>query len=324
MKVHYINILLFAFTLNTSEHNKRNHNITTYHTSNTKPIKPHRSLCECDLYTSIYHNDLKMKELMENFNRRTSERFHEYDERMEERRKICKEQCDKEIQQIILTDKIQKELTEKLCALQTDITTEDIPRCVCEKSLPDRVEKSCLKCGKNIGGFVPGFGLIGGTTVYAAAVNAATKAGIETSIDGLKAVPGMTKLFGDKISQFVTPTTYDRPMSIVTTILSEKEKLCACPGMESKILCGGMQNEFARTLPSQIANAVNEGVYTAKDTFAAATTPTTFLTNPYIASCIAIMIILAIVLIIYLILRYRRKKKIKKKLQYIKLLKEQT
>ncbi|ETW39276.1 hypothetical protein PFTANZ_00009, partial [Plasmodium falciparum Tanzania (2000708)] len=41
-----------------------------------------------------------------------------------------------------------------------------------------------------------------------------------------------------------------------------------------------------------------------------------------IASIVAIVVIVLIMVIIYLILRYRRKTKMKKKLQYIKLLKE--
>ncbi|ETW32218.1 hypothetical protein PFFCH_00331 [Plasmodium falciparum FCH/4] len=69
---------------------------TTQHTSNTKSIKPHRSLCECELYDRyipIYDYNQEMKEVMQQFDERTSQRFREYDERMQEKRQTCKEQC---------------------------------------------------------------------------------------------------------------------------------------------------------------------------------------------------------------------------------------
>ncbi|ETW37616.1 hypothetical protein PFTANZ_01665, partial [Plasmodium falciparum Tanzania (2000708)] len=68
-----------------------------------------------------YDNDPQIKELMDNFNKQTQQRLREYDDRMVEKRKLCKEQCDKEIQKIILKDKIEKELTENFETLQTDI-----------------------------------------------------------------------------------------------------------------------------------------------------------------------------------------------------------
>ncbi|KNG75536.1 rifin [Plasmodium falciparum IGH-CR14] len=91
-----------------------------------------------------------MKNLMENFSKQAQQRFNEYDEHMNEKLQTCKEQCDKDMQKIILKDKIEKELTEKLSALQTDISINDIPTCICEKSLADKVEKNCLKCGGDI------------------------------------------------------------------------------------------------------------------------------------------------------------------------------
>ncbi|SPJ09519.1 PIR protein [Plasmodium sp. DRC-Itaito] len=162
MKVHYINILLFALPLNIL--------VNTYKkkpciTQNTKTI---RSLCECDLYMPNYDNDAEMKKVMQQFEDRTSQRFHEYDERMKTTRQKCKEQCDKEIQKIILKDKLEKELMDKFATLDTDIQSDAIPTCICEKSLTDKVEKGCLRCGSVLGGGVmPAFGTIGGTTLYA-------------------------------------------------------------------------------------------------------------------------------------------------------------
>ncbi|ETW36557.1 LOW QUALITY PROTEIN: hypothetical protein PFTANZ_02722 [Plasmodium falciparum Tanzania (2000708)] len=76
-----------------------------------------------------------MKELMEYFNHQTYERLREYEERMQDKRKQCKEQCEKDIQKIILKDKIEKELTEKFSTLETNIDANDIPTCICEKSI---------------------------------------------------------------------------------------------------------------------------------------------------------------------------------------------
>ncbi|EWC88888.1 hypothetical protein PFNF54_02402 [Plasmodium falciparum NF54] len=129
-----------------------------------------------------------MKEVMENFIKQTQQRFHDYDDRMKEKRKQCKERCDKEIQKIILKDKLEKELTEKFSTLHTDIQSDAIPTCVCEKSVADKVEKTCLRCGSVFGGGIaPSVGLLGGIgeaaisawkpKAIAAAIAAAEKAG---------------------------------------------------------------------------------------------------------------------------------------------------
>ncbi|ETW45990.1 hypothetical protein PFMALIP_05945, partial [Plasmodium falciparum MaliPS096_E11] len=129
-----------------------------------------------------------MKEVMDNFNRQTQQRFHEYDERMVEKRMQCKEQCDKEIQKIILKDKIDKELTEKFATLHTDIQNDAIPTCICEKSIADKVEKNYMKCTQNLGGIVaPSSGVLAGiaelglsawkTTALKTAIAAAEQAG---------------------------------------------------------------------------------------------------------------------------------------------------
>ncbi|SOV83955.1 rifin PIR protein, putative [Plasmodium reichenowi] len=86
MKVNYINILLFALPLNILVHNQRNHKSTTPH--HTPKITTTRLLCECELYAPAnYDNDTEMKKVMENFNKQTQQRFHEYDDRMVEKTK---------------------------------------------------------------------------------------------------------------------------------------------------------------------------------------------------------------------------------------------
>ncbi|ETW46025.1 hypothetical protein PFMALIP_05911 [Plasmodium falciparum MaliPS096_E11] len=146
-------------------YNQRNHKSTTHHTLKI-PIT--RLLCECELYTPAnYDDDPQMKKVMKNFNRQTQQRFHEYDERMKTTRQKCKDKCDKEIQKIILKDKLEKELMDKFATLQTDIQSDAIPTCVCEKSVADKVEKGCLKCGSILGSAMPEVGSIGGSLLYA-------------------------------------------------------------------------------------------------------------------------------------------------------------
>ncbi|SOV82385.1 rifin PIR protein, putative [Plasmodium reichenowi] len=161
MKVHYINILLFALPLNILAHNNNKSYITPHDTQNN------RSLCECELYAPAnYENDQQMKSVMENFNKQTQQRLHEYDERMIKNRQNCKEKCDKDIQKIILKDKLEKQMAQHLTRLETNIGTDDIPTCICEKSMADQVEKDCLRCGYGLGTVAPTVGLIGSVAVH--------------------------------------------------------------------------------------------------------------------------------------------------------------
>ncbi|KOB84871.1 hypothetical protein PFDG_00192 [Plasmodium falciparum Dd2] len=127
-------------------------------------IQTNRLLCECEFYAPAnYDKDPQMTKIMENFNKQTQQRFQEYDERLQEKRQVCKDTCDKEIEKIILKDKLEKELTEKFATLQTDIQSDAFPTCVCEKSIADKVEKGCLKCTQNLGGIVaPSSGVLAG------------------------------------------------------------------------------------------------------------------------------------------------------------------
>ncbi|SOV84088.1 rifin PIR protein, putative [Plasmodium reichenowi] len=182
MKVHYMNILLFALPLNILVHNQRNLKSTTPH---TPKIPTARLLCECEIYMPNYNNDPEMQKVMENYNRYTSERFKEYDDRMVEKRKQCKDKCDKESQKIILKDKLEKQMAEQFATLDTDIQSDAIPTCICEKSIANEVEKGCLRCGGVLGGGVaPSIGLLGGMGTYAwkpAALKAAIEAALKAN-----------------------------------------------------------------------------------------------------------------------------------------------
>ncbi|SOV77356.1 rifin PIR protein, putative [Plasmodium reichenowi] len=337
MKVHYINILLFALPLNIL--------VTSYHANShkkipsiTPKIPTNRSLCECDLYMPNYDNDPQMKKVMEIFNRQTSQRFHEYDDRMQEKRKQCKDKCDKEIQKIILKDKLEKQMAQQLTTLDTNITTEDIPTCVCEKSLADKTEKFCLNCGKTMGGVAYGWGLISalGYEVWlnvatAGAIELATKKGIE---EGVKAVIAQIEnnlapmLSGVKWSKYITGSNYSTARGIFEGFKNAVNS-CKSAGtlkgrnismVDTFISSGETAFDPYVTAGKQAAAATTKSVQKAELGKVAA--EGTQLSGTIGYSVLAIVIIILIMMIIYWILRHRRKKKMKKKLQYIKLLEE--
>ncbi|SOS80108.1 rifin [Plasmodium sp. gorilla clade G1] len=306
MKLHYIKILLFSLPLNilvssSYENNKNKPYITSYTRTNTL-----RVLSECDIQRSIYDNDEDMKSVKENFDRQTSQRFEEYEKRMMKNRQKCKEQCDKDIQEIILKDKV-------------------------EKSLAEKVEKCCLMCACGLGGGIaPVWGLVSGLwyatwTQYVATTvaKAATDAGISKAIEELGGFFGLSNLIPiSEIQNFVTPTNYFDKMSFVTFVQEVHNTKCSGVA-SSKSFCNVLyqgQGSFSRGA-ARIAEMAGE---TAQDTIATETakfaTNTSILTNNIIASIVVILVIVLVMVIIYLILRYRRKRKMNKKLQYTKLL----
>ncbi|EUT91701.1 hypothetical protein PFAG_00691 [Plasmodium falciparum Santa Lucia] len=332
MRIHYINMFLFSLMFNILLNVHKNHYNITLHTRNTTKIPTTRLLCECELYApSNYNNDPDMKQVMDNFHRHTEQRFHEYEERMIKNRKECKEQCEQDIQKLILKEKIQKELTEKLSALQIDISTHDIPTCVCEKSLADKTEKVCLKCGYGLGGALTAWGIFGYTGIYGWANYAAllaheagVKAGIKAVIDMLSSLPGLNRFPSVDFSKMINATNFDRPMELVNIVKDLTNKLC--DPSKSNVFCAFPNMDNGQTLVSFANSSSNAGITQAssvqapKVAYIKATTAN--LSYNMIVSGITIFVIVLVMIIIYLILRYRRKKKMKKKLQYIKLLKE--
>ncbi|EWC73410.1 surface antigen [Plasmodium falciparum UGT5.1] len=330
MKVHYINMLLFALPLYILKHNQRNHKSTTLHTQNN------RSLCECELYAPAnYDSDTEMKRVMENFSKQTQHRFHEYDERMKTTRQKCREQCDKEIQKIILKDKLEKELMDKFATLQTDIQSDAIPICVCEKSIADKVEKGCLRCGGLLGGGIaPGWGLVSGlgyvgwtNYVPQIAMEKGIEEGVKAGLGGLKSLPGLSELIKDsEIQSLINPANYAEKTTYFSFVEKVNTTKCAVVAKGEEIFCDFVTQVEERIVAKQVSGIADNAARMAKITKAGVlkegSSATSSLTTAIIASVVAIVIIVLIMLIIYLILRYRRKKKMKKKLQYIKLLEE--
>ncbi|SOS81731.1 PIR protein, putative [Plasmodium sp.] len=345
MKVHYINILLFALPLNILVRNQRNHRKSILSTTKTELTKTHRTLCECELYApSNYENDQEMKEVMESFNRQSSERFRKYDERMQDKRKQCKEQSEKDIQKIILKDKIEKELTEKLTTLQTNIDTNGIPTCVCEKSLAHKAENFCLNCGRTVGAVAPSWGLVSGlgytawinytnTTLVKIATDAGIAQGVKVGLikiaEIVKYISGASTripvIDGAKLITAGNFTKQIKLYDIVKTIDSTMAMKLEANGYSEYCLI--IQNIYERpvmlrSFPNKITAFTEALAQGEKGVLTEGAQATSSLTTAIVASVVAIVVIVLVMLIIYLILHYRRKKKMKKKLQYIKLLKE--
>ncbi|SOS76929.1 rifin [Plasmodium sp. gorilla clade G1] len=341
MKLHYYKLLLFSLPLNilvsSYAHNKNKSYITIY-----TPTTTSRVLIECNLYMPNYDYYPDMNSVRENFDRQTSERFHEYDKRMIKNRRKFKEKCDNDMQQIIVKDKIQKSLEEK-------------------------VEKGCLKCGCGLGGVAVGVGLLG-TAVVNELKRAALAASIETAIasceakgavaghaagvakfiDGLKAL-GIDKLGIERLESFYTTTPFTEVSNLPIVIHQQYQVNCSSTLSNTKSFCSDIYNKL-NLLPqpsgiyvkpeSIIAGKLNEVVTHATEVAeSAAETATGNVTAGAIktniavvdtkyascqiainASVVAILVIVLVMVIIYLILRYRRKRKVNKKLQYTKLL----
>ncbi|SOS81813.1 PIR protein, putative [Plasmodium sp.] len=308
MKLRYSKILLFSLLLNILAHNKTKPYITTH-----TPTTTSRMFNECDIDMRNYDNDQDMKSVKENFERQTSQRFEEYEERVITQRKKYKEQCDKDIQKIIEKDKI-------------------------KKSLEEKVEKACLKCGYGLGGVAASVGIIGAIAVnevkkaaFVAAAQKGIDAGIKVAIDKLGNIVGLSEYNLFDWTAMVTSTTYNQRMELVgivskvyneCTDVEAAEKTLFC--MATKAMGNGPKVTPIQVISQQAADAAlaaGEAAKAAKE--ADITLANTASHSSYIAiaySVIAIMIILLILVIIYLILRYRRKKKMNKKLQYTKLL----
>ncbi|ETW51548.1 hypothetical protein PFMALIP_00386 [Plasmodium falciparum MaliPS096_E11] len=345
--IYICNSLLFKLIYNIHNYYKYAHNKNKAYITTHTPTPTSRVLSECDLYMPNYDKDPDMKSVKENFDRQTSQRFEEYEERMREKRQKCKEQCDKDIQQIILKDKI-------------------------EKSLEEKVEKGCLRCGCGLGGVATSVGLFGGLGIYGWKTAATTAAMAEGAAKGAVAaeaaripaaidavIKGIETKFGvstDGLQGFkslFTANTYNNVTKIARAI-NKQYKPSSCiipdPGAD-KSICPWVMEKYlpAQNIPEMTrggALSMNDVIETAvksivleaetvaetaaekateeaiKNSIAVVDAKYVICQNAIIASVGALLIIVLVMIIIYLVLRYRRKNKMNKKAHYTKLLNE--
>ncbi|KOB61917.1 hypothetical protein PFHG_03713 [Plasmodium falciparum HB3] len=288
------------------------HNENKPYTKSHTAITALRVLSKCELYVSNYDNDPDLESVEENFDIQTSQRFEEYDERMKEKQQKCKEQCEKDIQKIILKDQIEKSLTEK-------------------------VEKDYLKCGCGLRGVAVSVGIIGPV-----AVNEWTKTATAMAIDfaiqecikeGIQVVIERIKLF-DFISSYLTVdwemfingSNYNTASGLIeaaNSAMFSKGNSCTSPTGYFGRVCEAISNAKA-----SFSSVAVEGEQAAFNTtkgiqvtmLSAVEAPSANMYSAIGYSVLAILIILLVMVIIYLVLRYRRKKQMNKKLQYTKLL----
>ncbi|KOB62534.1 hypothetical protein PFHG_04050 [Plasmodium falciparum HB3] len=295
-----------------------------------------RVLSKCDIRSSVYDNDAKMKSVKENFDRQTSQRFDEYEERMKGKRQKRKEERDKNIQEIIEKDRMHKLLAEK-------------------------VEKGCLKYGCGLGGVAASVGLFGGFGIYgwksaalAAVKNAALAECAETGKNAV--ISGITNEFfvstlgNQPLKTIFTSINYNDVYNISHLIYSQYKTTCISisptPGtVGSDSICISVWDKFlpgvevkgkfvsdmyaieatVKTIVSSAEKAAGKAL--EKATEGVIKTSTATIESTYascqiaiIASAVALLIIALVMIIIYLVLRYRRKKKMNKKAHYTKLL----
>ncbi|SOV84093.1 rifin PIR protein, putative [Plasmodium reichenowi] len=341
MKLHYSNILLFFISLNIlvtsyQVYNKNKPYITIHHTSTTKS----RVLSKCDIRSSIYDNDRDIKSVKENFDRQTAQRLREYDERMKVKRQKRKAKHDKNIKEIILKDKM-------------------------EKSLAEKIETGCLKCGCGLGGVAASVGLFGGFGIHGwktaalAAVKDTTIAecsakGVAKVIELVKSTFDVQNIAGQPLETVFNVINYTNEKLISQYIYMQYKSTCICssPVTVTSIegpepICilvwnksvSGMVGKagFVKdikvietavgSIVSDAKNVAGEALQMATEEVikpGAAAVESTYASCQIaiIASVVALLIIALVMIIIYLVLRYRRKKKMNKKGQYTKLLNE--
>ncbi|KOB86705.1 hypothetical protein PFDG_02473 [Plasmodium falciparum Dd2] len=255
-----------------------------------------------------------MKNVKENFDRQTSQRFEEYEERIKDKRQKRKEERDKNIQKIILKDKM-------------------------EKTLAEKVEKACLRCGCGcgLGGLAAGVGIIGPVAVSvweigakALAIKTAEQAVIDAGVNAAIAKLKSSSLFSKppivvEWSKFIKPSncgTVDGLVKAIKEAMDSIGKSCKSHTFENA--CNGILARTNYWLDSvaeagiKVTASTTESDKTTKLGEVATASYAAYSAIGY--SITAILIIVLVMVIIYLFLRYRRKKKMNKKLQYTKLL----
>ncbi|SPJ10423.1 PIR protein, putative [Plasmodium sp. DRC-Itaito] len=312
MKLHCSKILLLFLPLHILVTSYQDHNNNNEPYITPRHTQSNRSLCECDIQSSNYDKDKGMKSVMQQFVDRTSQRFEEYKERLKDKRQKHKEERDKNIQKIIEEDKM-------------------------EKSLAQKIEKGCLRCGCGLGGGVlPIWGLVSGLwyaslSQYATklAIQKGIKAGLEEGLVQIKNiyettgysanVPNFTVadiLSSGKFNNGVTLYDMAKHISTMSNKFPQQNYTHFFNNIDGMVRVEGMDKFNVQNAERIVA--VTEAFEKAKA--AEFTAKTGLLSNTIIVSFVTIIIIVLIMVIIYLVLRYRRKKKMKKKAQYTKLL----
>ncbi|EWC89895.1 hypothetical protein PFNF54_01302 [Plasmodium falciparum NF54] len=231
-------------------------------------------------------------------------------------------------------------MEQQLTTLETKIDTNDIPTCICEKSMADKLEKECLKCAQNLGGIVaPSSGVLVGIAegaLYAwkpTAITAAKKAALAEATDaaieaGMNAVSLKIEELGTvfkpsegfvNLSSIVNKLTYNNGDALVESAKNVIGGLYSNGKGGNTIFYNTTIHTKSGTLYVGNFGDIGRAAHDAKlasETTALTKAKVGAVESTYggcqtaiIASVVAIIIIALVMIIIYLVLRYRRKKK---------------
>ncbi|KOB85070.1 hypothetical protein PFDG_00459, partial [Plasmodium falciparum Dd2] len=143
---------------------------------------------------------------------------------------------------------------EKFATLQTDIHSDAIPTCICEKSIADKVEKGCLRCGSILGAAMPELGSVGGSLLYAlnqwktyalleTTKYALAKGAAQGAIAGIQAGKGVAikslrelgvEQFWPGMSKYILNMRHYSEVADLTDVIYPK-KVAACKGANYNI-----------------------------------------------------------------------------------------
>ncbi|SOS76659.1 PIR protein, putative [Plasmodium sp. gorilla clade G1] len=156
------------------------------HTRSVTKITTSRSLSEFDKYKNNYDDDPEMKELMKRYNERTAVRLKEYDEQKKKKQKIYKEKYDKDIQEIIVKDKIHKQLTKQFSKLEKVTDKDDLFKGKNEKKVATKGKKGRKKTKKTLGQTLSEWNILPNIDMYEWIPFSSKEAKVDCNIKNIK------------------------------------------------------------------------------------------------------------------------------------------
>lgn len=123
---------------------------------------------------------------MKRFNERTAVRLKEYDEQKKKKQKIYKEKHDKDIKEIIVKDKIQKQLTKQLSKLEKVTDTDDLFKGKNEKKVATKGKKGRKKNKKTLGQTLSEWNILPNIDMYEWIPFSSKEAKVDCNIKNIK------------------------------------------------------------------------------------------------------------------------------------------
>ncbi|EWC78630.1 rifin [Plasmodium falciparum UGT5.1] len=179
-------LLLLLLPLLLSCKNFQSNGYISPHTRSVTKITTSRTLSEFDKYKNNYDDDPEMKELMKRYNERTAVRLKEYDEQKKKKQKIYKEKKDKDIKEIIVKDKIQKQLTKQLSKLEKITDTDDLFKGKNEKKVATKGKKGRKKNKKTLGQTLSEWNILPNIDMYEWIPFSSKEAKVDCNIKNIK------------------------------------------------------------------------------------------------------------------------------------------